>query len=87
MLYSSIWICDSRISGQQVDDQWGITVSNVADASSVVIEHSTISCVGQEFGAIAAYWGRVRILPESISGVDGPAVVVNGASLSVARKA
>lgn len=79
MLYSNIWIHHNRISGQQVDDQRGITVSNVADASTVVIEHNTISRVGQGFGAVTVYRGQVRIVRNTISSVNGPAIMLNGA--------
>lgn len=79
MLYSNIRIHHNRISGARVDDQRGITVSNVADASTVVIEHNTISRVGQGFGAITVYRGQVRIERNVIASVAGPAIMLNGA--------
>lgn len=79
MLYSNIWIHHNRISGERVDDQRGITVSNVADASTVVIEHNTITRVGQGFGAVTVYRGVVKILDNTIKSVDGPAIMLNGA--------
>lgn len=79
MLYSNIRIHHNRISGERVDDQRGITVSNVADASTVVIEDNTITRVGQGFGAITVYRGQVRIVRNTIDTIDGPAIMLNGA--------
>lgn len=79
MQYSNIWIHHNRIVGDHIDDQRGITVSNVADSSTVLIEHNTIKRVGQGFGAVTVYRGQVRILDNTLKSVDGPAIMLNGA--------
>ena len=78
MVYSNIRIHHNRIAGKRRDDQRGITVSNVADASTVVIEHNTIATVGQGFGAVTIYRGKVRVEANAISAVNGPAIMLNG---------
>jgi Right handed beta helix region len=80
-LFERVWIHDNLLEGAAGMDMRGITVSNVAAGSSVVIERNTLRNLGQEFSGIAVYSGSVSILNNQFQAVRAPNILLNGMPL------
>lgn len=78
MLYTNVWIHDNVIQGGSIDDQRGMTVSNVDTASTVTIERNTIRNVGQDFGGVTVYRGLVEVRNNVFENINGPGIQANG---------
>jgi hypothetical protein len=79
--FERIWIHDNLLEGAAGMDMRGITVSNVAADSSVVIERNTLRNLGQEFSGIAVYSGSVSVLGNQFFAVHAPNILLNGMPL------
>jgi hypothetical protein len=80
-LFERIWIHDNLLVGAENMDMRGITVSNVAAASSVLIERNVLRNLGQEFSGVSVYGGNVSILDNEFYAVRAPNILLNGMPL------
>jgi hypothetical protein len=78
MLYTNVWIHDNRIQGASIDDERGITMSNVDTASTAKIERNTIRNVGQTFGGVTVYRGLVEVRNNVFENINGAGILANG---------
>ena len=77
MRYSNIWIHDNLIESAQNTDTRGITVSNVDNESTVLIERNVLRNLGQNFSAISVYKGNVTIKDNRTYAIRAPVIAIN----------
>ena len=77
-LYENIHIHDNLLEAKVNTDMRGISVVEVDDASSVVIERNVFRNLGADFSGIAVYRGKVLILDNQFYGIRAQAISANG---------
>jgi len=64
------------VNGTRVGDARGITVSDVADASTVRITNNVLRNLGQNFCGACVYHGNVEYLDNVFLNINGPGILV-----------
>jgi hypothetical protein len=77
-LYENIHIHDNLLEAKVNTDMRGISVVEVDDASTVVIERNVLRNLGADFSGIAVYRGKVLILDNQFYGIRAQAISANG---------
>jgi len=77
-LYQNIYIHDNLLEGHVNTDMRGISVVNVDDASTVLIEHNLLRNLGQDFSGVVVYRGRVIIRDNAFYGIRANVINANG---------
>ena len=77
-LYENLHIHDNLLEARNNTDMRGISVVEVDDASTVVIERNILRNLGADFSAVAVYRGRVQILDNQFYGIRAQIISANG---------
>jgi hypothetical protein len=77
-LYENIHIHDNHLEAKNNTDMRGISVVEVDDASSVIIERNVLKNLGADFSGIAVYRGKVLVLDNQFFGIRAQALSANG---------
>jgi len=77
-LYENIHIHDNLLEAKLNTDMRGISVVEVDDASTVVIERNILRNLGADFSGVAVYRGKVLILDNQFFGIRAQAISANG---------